>query len=113
LFFFCDPAGGAARVSLFLACSEVWSGETGVSETVTEFDSDALDCSVAAGGADATWPAEYWALLSNPVNEMVIAIAIRARFNGMNKTSCFGLVTQVSAWFCFVPRPDLASVVPS
>jgi len=46
------------------------------------------------------------------VKEMVIAIAIRAKFSGMNKTSYFGMVTQVLAWFCLVSRLDLASVVP-
>lgn len=46
------------------------------------------------------------------MNEMVIAIAIRAKFSGMNKTSYFGMVTQILGWLYLVSRLDSAFVVP-
>ena len=108
LFFFCDSASGEA---LIVVCFAICTGEVGVPDS--DPDSGASECSVASGVPDVVWAAEYWVLPSSPVNEMVIAIAIRARFSGMNKTSYFGMVTQVLAWFYLVSRLVLVSVEPS
>ena len=58
-------------VSLVVDGSAVCAGTVGVSS------------SGVADGANVVWASEFSALPDNAKNEMMIAIAIRARFSGM------------------------------